>query len=295
MADELRDVPVLRPAEPRAREAQTVLRWMYAWITIGVVVVLVVIGFLFAIANNVEAIDDNLEEAAEAVRGVESDVEPLPARIEEVNATLGRVEAELDPLPELANRVVVNLSSIDGSLRSVEATLNATESTLNRTVALLVDTEKSLVDVRTTLVDTDDALESTQPSLVDTRRALVDTESRLDGATSDLFDIRALTTRIAGELNEAQERESRGTNGIWRRVRFLNGGAFIRQENPRGLRSVERDTTRVVGGLSEVNKHLESACLVIPPLDNPLRLLLPPSEPSPPPPAPVPPADRPPC
>jgi len=70
---------------------------------------------------------------------------------------------------------------------------------------------------------------------------------------------------------------SLGTNAIWRRVRFLNGGPFRRGgaggdfgdgdtslagpgNNPNGLAPVKADADNILGGLREVNKHLTSIC-----------------------------------
>jgi hypothetical protein len=99
--------------------------------------------------------------------------------------------------------------------------------------------------------------------------------------TSDeLVSVRSLARRIDTTLKDAQRSqasdppsaEALGTNGIWRRVRFLNGGAFEREgddedtelvgpnNNPNGLLPVRTDALEITGGLVQVNEHLTSIC-----------------------------------
>ena len=71
-------------------------------------------------------------------------------------------------------------------------------------------------------------------------------------------------------LTRAQSVNSLGTNAIWRRVRFLNGGSFRGAPstatsggpapNRNGLRPVLGDADDILAGLREVNKHLTSVC-----------------------------------
>lgn len=239
-------------ADLSGEAAQRIKRWMYLWIGLGTVIVLVVAGFLFAIANELESVDEGLDRTQAEVQGAEGDVKSLPDHIQDVNAALSDIDQELDPLPRLANKVIVNLDSIDVKLGSIDTTLESTERKLDTT----------LVRLRATA----DVLGSIDASLGDTVGALIDTEGVLTLASSDLASILGLAAQIERRLELAQEFDSLGTNGIWRRVRFLNGGRLVERRNPNGLRAIRRDTGNVIRAVDETNKHLESTCQVIPQL-----------------------------
>lgn len=253
--------------------AQTIKRWMYLWITIGLVVVGVVVGFLFGIAGNLEGINEGLEEAGEAVQGAEGDVKPLPAYISDINVSLVKVDAALDPLGSRADQVIDNLGSIDTTLGSVERSLNDTEGSLDttevrldRTEGLLNTTEGLLDTTEARLDEVEATLDSVRGTLVDTVDILMATDAELNSGLDDLVSILSLAQRIERELELAQEFDSLGTNGIWRRVRFLNGGVLVRRENDSGLEEAEEDTDGIIAGLQEVAKHLENTCQFIPDL-----------------------------
>ncbi len=243
----------------------TALRWMWIWITIAVLVVLVVIGFLFGIARALESIDSALAEADQAVVGANGDVVPLPTHIQNVNAALGRVDTALKPISGQASTIRGELGSIRSTLGSVEGSLNSTEGSL---------------------VDTEGSLNSTEGSLVDTEGSLTDTSGTLEQAEAGLVSIRRTADRIERRLELAQDFRSLGTNGIWRRVRFLNGGRFFdassdvadqtappasrtSRVNRGGLRFVERDADPIRGQLEDVSRHLTSTCEQLRPLDLP--------------------------
>lgn len=230
-------------------------RWMYVWIAIGVAIVLVVAGFLIAISNELYDIVDNLDEAQGEVRGTQEDVRPLPEYIAEINASLAQVERAVDPLPRQADRIVGNLRSVHTSLQAVEGTLNQTAGLLTTTSSLLVDTSRSLADV----------------------------ESSLSRVAGTLATTVSLARSIHQELVVAERVRSMGTGAIWRHVRFLNGGPFVKNpenfdrsdhnhragKNPRGLRRIETDADRIRVGLQHTNKHLESICRDLPPIPFP--------------------------
>ena len=105
----------------------------------------------------------------------------------------------------------------------------------------------------------------------------------LSDTAGRLVSVRGLADKINTTLNNAQSVNSLGTNGIWRRVRFINGGPFRRPgdpddqdnslagpgQNTKGLSPVETDTSNIKGGLTQVNIHLTSIC-ESPTLKNPV-------------------------
>ncbi len=233
----------------------TAIRWMWVWITLAVLIVLVVIGFLLAIADALESIEEGLDEAQSAVVGARGDVKPLPAHIQDVNTTLGRVDAALQPIPRQAERIVGELGSVRSTLYLVDGSLVDTERSLK-------DTAVDLDDTAVTLVDVNGSLGRIARNLDDTEVSLADTSGELGSARAGLVRTRRLTSTIQARLKLAQGIRTLGTGGIWRRVRFLNGGLFVpdRPPNRRGLRAIERDADAIDRSLFQVNKHLTSIC-----------------------------------
>jgi len=281
--------------------APTFIRWLWIWITIAALVVVVVIGFLIGIVSSLSSIDEGLFEADAAVTGIGGDAAPLPESIETINKNLKRIDASLKPIPGQADTILGELGSIRGKLGTIDSSLGDTDASLVNTDASLVDTDASLVDtsgqlgnitgllvdtsgtlvtISGSLDDTSGTLQGISPSLVDTSRKLRVISPSLDDTSGELISVRRLATRIDTTLKEAQRSEATepadadalGTNGIWRRVRFLNGGAFERagddedaelsgpNNNPAGLLPVKGDAGAILGGLVQVNEHLTSIC-----------------------------------
>ena len=274
--------------------APTFIRWLWIWITVGALVVVVVIGFLIGIVSSLASIDENLFEADAAVTGIAGDAAPLPDSIETINTNLRRIDASLKPIPDQADNILGELGSIRGRLGSIDSSLVDTDASLADTDASLVDTSGQLGNITGLLVDTSGTLGTIDSSLVDTSGTLqeisptLDTVSgtlrgispSLDDTSGELVSVRRLASRIDDTLEDAQRSratepssaEALGTNGIWRRVRFLNGGAFDRPgedednalvgpgANPAGLLTVRDDAVNINGGLNQVNEHLDSIC-----------------------------------
>jgi len=281
--------------------APTFIRWLWIWITIAALVVVVVIGFLLGIVNSLSSIDDNLIEADNAVTSIKGDAKPLPDSIATINRNLNAIDASLKPIPGQANDILGELGSIRGRLGAIDSSLVDTDASLADTDASLVDTDNqlgtissSLVDtsgtlgtISSSLMDTSGTLQRISPSLVDTSNTLQRISPSLVDTAAELVDVRQLAARIDRTLEDAQRsraseppsREALGTNGIWRRVRFLNGGFFERPGDPDdednniadavrlpgagnddGLALIDRDATGILAGLQQVNLHLTSIC-----------------------------------
>ncbi len=153
------------PSGRRSTSSDTsaiVQRWMWTWITIGLLVVLVVIGFLIAITNSLASIDDNLFEADSAVTGAGGDVEPLPGQVAMVNETLAGIDTELAAVPGQADEIIAALTSVRDSLVAVDASLVDTSGTLSGTSGSLVDTDGVLARVLALAGDIEGVLESAE-------------------------------------------------------------------------------------------------------------------------------------
>ncbi len=224
----------------------TGLRWMWIWITLCALVVIVVIGFLFGITSSLDSIDGGLEEANTAVSGAGGDVKPLPSHIESINKSLTEIDRATEPIAIQAREIINETDSIDRNLVITNNSLTDTDNRLETTLGSLEQTSGTLVGVAGSLAGT------TAPTLQEVSGRLV--------------TILALANRIEGTLIRAQTPASEGTEAIWRRVRFLNGGRFRAggNVNTKGLRFVEQDADQILGGLREVNKHLTSICSQLP-------------------------------
>jgi len=218
--------------QPRIDEGRPQARltgWMWVWIVVGILVVLVVVGFLIGIIRALESIDAALADTTSSVVGAGGDVQPLPAHIETVNNSLVEIDSSLKPIPAQADDVINSLTTIRTTLEQVDASLK--------------DTSGSLVDTSGTLVDT-------SGSLVDTNGKLVDVSNLAQSILS-------LVTQIEGVLEDAQQTGRLGTNEIWRRVQVANSV----------LLPARADTANINASLVEVNKHLESICAALQILD----------------------------
>ncbi|MDQ3587024.1 MAG: hypothetical protein M3375_01540 [Actinomycetota bacterium] len=268
--------------------APTFIRWLWVWITIGALVVVVVIGFLIGIVSSLSSIDDGLFEADQSVASIGGDVRPLPDYIQHINRDLTRIDKSLKPISGQADDILASLGSIRGRLGSVDASLVDTDASLSDTSASLVDTSGQLGNITsllndtagqlgtisTSLIDTSDKLERISPSLVSTAGVLRRISPSLVNTSGQLVSVRRLAGRIDRTLKLAQRTRSLGTHGIWRRVRFINGGPFRRggdssdldtsiagpNANPNGLTPVKADAGNILGGLRQVNRHLTSIC-----------------------------------
>ena len=279
-----------RRAMPPARSAPThptFIRWLWIWITVAALVVIVVIGFLLGIVSALKSIDGGLLEANASVSGIGAEANPLPGYIQQINTNLHRIDGALKPISGEANQIVGALSSISGGLGQVQGSLvNTTGSLVNTSGSLrntsgsLVDTSNSLVDtsgtlgtISSSLVGISGTLNGVSGSLVDVSNRLVTIAGSLNNTSGTLDAVRNRTKAINVTLTRAETVNTLGTQAIWRRVRFANGGPFIRPGgndfdnslrgpggNPNGLTPVRLDADMILFGLGPVNLHLNSIC-----------------------------------
>ncbi len=264
--------------------APTFIRWLWIWITVGALVVVVVIGFLIGIVSSLSSIDGHLFEADASVTGIRGDARPLPDYVNTINSNLTKIDKSLKPISGQADQILGALGSIRGRLGNVDASLVDTDASLEDTNALLIDTSGQLGNITSllnstagqlrtisgSLVDTSGRLERISPSLINTSGLLRRISPSLVNTSGQLVSVLRLARRIDRTLIRAQVVRSQGTNAIWRRVRFINGGSFRRGRgdtslagpgaNPNGLVFVKADTGNILGGLRQVNQHLTSIC-----------------------------------
>jgi methyl-accepting chemotaxis protein len=225
-------------------------RWTWIFATVGLLVVLVVIGFLIGITNALDSIDDGLAEADSSVTDIRGNARPLPDHVQEINSNLTRIDRSLQPIPGQATDILGSLTSIDRSLTSVNGALGTTTGSLTDTSGSLVDTSGTLQGVAGSLTDTSGSLVDTSGSLRGTSGTLRTIAGSLSDTSGVLVNVGSLVSRINTQLRNAQRRGSLGTAEIPIRVATANGV----------LGPAEEDAGRINTGLTGVNRHLVSIC-----------------------------------
>ncbi len=221
--------PMPRASSGGRAVGQSVVWWMWTWITLGILVVVTVIGFLIGIVRSLESIDDGLLEARNAVQGAGGDVEPLPQHVQRINDNLTKIDTALKPIRFQAGEISSGLELITGSLVSIDGSLKDTS-------ASLVDTSGSLADTSGVLVNASGLVQRISGSLIDTSNVLQ--------------TVLARAGQIENELEAAQNIDNLGTNLIWRQVAVANSV----------LGPVQADTSNINGQLGETNAHLTAIC-----------------------------------
>jgi len=225
-------------------------RWTWIFATVGLLVVIVVIGFLIGIVNALDSIDDGLQEADSSVTDVKGNVRPLPDYIEDINGNLRRIDRSLKPISGQATAILGSLTTINGSLDRVNGKAGSISSSLVSTSGSLVDTSGTLGGISGSLVNTSSSLVDTSGSLRGTSGTLRGITSSLRSTSGVLVNVRGLVRSIDGRLKLAQRRESLGTAEIPINVARANAV----------LTPIRADTLSIVGGLTSVNRHLTSIC-----------------------------------
>jgi methyl-accepting chemotaxis protein len=224
---------------PPSAASSSFARFLWIFTTLGLIVVVVVIGFLIGIVRALESIDNGLYEASNSVAGATGSVKPLPSYIQTINAALTDIDTALKPIRGQVSDATASLVSIRGSAQSIDASLKDTS-------ASLVNTSGSLVDTSGTLVGASQSVAAITASLVDTSNVLM--------------NVLGTATAIDGTLESIQNADSAGTARIYRQVDFANAI----------LQAIQNDTSQINLQLLEAERHLMNIC------SGPVPALLPP-------------------
>lgn len=236
--------PVTRPVRPLF----PLWGWLGIWIAAGFVVLITLVAFLLGIVGDLESIDSSLAEANKAVGGAGGNVKPLPSYIAEVNQKLESIDGALKPVPgatkDISGSLVAmrgNLEKVDGSLKTTSGSLTSTAGALKTTAGALSGTAMALVGTSSSLNDTASVLKALAASLADTSNVL-----------NSVHDVGG---QILGTLRHTQSNpEHQGTEDLWMRA----------DETLAVRAAAERDSANIVGGITDVNKHLQSICNKLP-------------------------------
>lgn len=214
-------------------------RFLWIFTTLGLIVVIVVIGFLIGIVRALESIDNGLFTASSSVTGATGNVQPLPNYIQTINAALTDIDTSLKPIRGQVADATASLVSIRGTAQNIDASLKDTS-------ASLVNTSGSLVNTSGTLVGASQSAAAISTSLIDTSNVLL--------------NVFGLAQSIDGTLESIQNADSRGTALVTPQVNAINFG----------LQGAENDLSTINLQLAETNRHLTNICT------SPVLSLLPP-------------------
>jgi ABC-type transporter Mla subunit MlaD len=238
-----------RPVTRSVRPLFPLWGWLGVWIAAAFVVLATLVLFLLGIVGDLEAIDHSLAEASSAVGGAGGHVKPLPSYIADINTTLSSIDGALKPVPgathEISGSLVAmrgNLGKVDGSLKTTSGSLTTTAGALSATSGSLSDTAKALVGTSSSLVDTASVLKALSGSLADTSNVL----NSVHTVGGQILDVLRHTQSNPDKL---------GTENLWMRA----------DETLTIRAAAEHDTASIVGGITDVNKHLKSICNQVPP------------------------------
>jgi hypothetical protein len=214
-------------------------RFLWIFTTIGLIVVIVVIGFLIGIVRALESIDNGLFNASASVTGATGNVVPLPNYIQTINAALTDIDTSLKPIRGQVADASASLVSIRGTAQSIDASLKDTS-------ASLINTSNSLVDTSGVLIGASQSAQFISNSLIDTSNVLL--------------NVLGLAQSIDGTLESIQNFDSRGTALVTPQVNDINAS----------LIGAEQDLFNINLQLFEAERHLINICT------SPVASLLPP-------------------
>jgi methyl-accepting chemotaxis protein len=204
-------------------------RFLWIFTALGLIVVVVVIGFLIGIVRALESIDHGLFTAASSVTGATGNVQPLPNYIGTINSALTDIDTALKPIRGQVADTTTSLQSIRGSAHSVDASLK--------------DTSQSLINTSGALVNTSGTLDGASQSATGISTSLVDT-------SNVLLNVLSLAQAIDGTLESIQTADNRGTALVPQQVTVIN---LL-------LQGIQNDTSTINPQLQETNRHLTSIC-----------------------------------
>lgn len=204
-------------------------RFLWIFTTLGLIVVIVVIGFLIGIVRALESIDNGLFTASSSVTGATGNVQPLPNYIETINSALADIDTALKPIRGQVADATASLQSIRGTAKTIDASLKDTS-------ASLVNTSGSLIDTSGVLIGASQSVATISGSLVDTSNVLL--------------NVLGLAQSIDGTLESIQNIDSRGTALVTPQVNVINGL----------LQGIQNDTSTINLQLQETNRHLTNIC-----------------------------------
>ncbi len=221
--------PTSPTTAPHSAISTSFARFLWIFTTLGLIVVVVVIGFLIGIVRALESIDHGLFTASSSVTGATGDVQPLPNYIETINSALTDIDTALKPIRSQVADTSASLQSIRGSAQSIDASLQ--------------DTSRSLINTSESLVSTSGTLEGASQSATSISRSLVDT-------SGVLLNVLGLVQGIDGTLESIQNADNRGTAVVPQQVTVIN----------MLLQGIQNDTSTINLQLQETNRHLTSIC-----------------------------------
>jgi hypothetical protein len=224
---------------PSSGAGSSFARFLWIFTTLGIIVVVVVIGFLIGIVRALESIDNGLFTASSSVTGATGNVEPLPNYIHTINAALTDIDTSLKPIRGQVADATASLVSIRGTAQSIDASLKDTS-------ASLVNTSDSLVNTSGVLIGAGQSAGSISTSLIDTSNVLL--------------NVLGVAQSIDGTLESIQNADSRGTALVTPQVNDINNS----------LIGAEQDLFNINLQLQETNRHLTNICT------SPVLSLLPP-------------------
>jgi methyl-accepting chemotaxis protein len=212
-----------------APAASTFARFLWIFTTFGIIVIVVVIGFLIGIVRALESIDNGLFTSSNLAASATGNVTPLPDYIHTINSALTDIDTALKPIRGQVADATASLVSIRGTARGIDTSLTDTS-------ASLTSTSGALTTVSTTLTGADGSASAISSSLVDT--------------SSVLLNVHGIAQSIDGTLETIQNADSRGTALITPQVNNINNS----------LVGAEQDLVNINLQLQETNRHLTNIC-----------------------------------